>query len=300
MKTRIPFQFEEEVVYGQLQTVTPLIRRIVAPNPSLFTYKGTGTYIVGRGNVAVIDPGPNLEQHILAIVGCLQNENISHIVVTHTHSDHSSAAGPLQKICGAPVYGRTLTENGSDDQGRFEEEFDREFAPSVEVSDGDIIAGDGWTLECVHTPGHMSNHICYRLREEKALFTGDHVMGWSTSVIIPPDGSMKDYLCSLEKLLAADDRIYYPTHGPAIKTPKAYVEACIAHRHQRELEVIRSLQRGNLTIKAMVADVYRETDQSLHPAAARSLQATLIKLWEDGRVSCQGEPSLANRYLLQI
>ena len=219
MEVRIPFQFEDNVVYGELEYVSPLIRRIVAPNPSLFTYRGTGTYIVGRGNVAVIDPGPNLGQHISAIVDALRDEVISHIVVTHTHSDHSSAAKPLQQICGAPIYGRSLKVIDDSDDQQFEEEFDRGFAPTVEVSDGDVIEGDGWTLECLHTPGHMSNHICYRLTEERALFSGDHVMGWSTTVIIPPDGSMKAYLESLNKLLLADDDIYYPTHGPAISDP---------------------------------------------------------------------------------
>lgn len=297
MKSRIPFQFESDVVYGELQEISPLIRRILAPNPSLFTYKGTGTYIVGRGNVAVIDPGPDLSQHITAIADSLRHETISHIVVTHTHSDHSSAALPLKQICGAPIYGRTLHEY-SDDEGQFEEEFDRNFSTSVELSDGDLIEGEGWTLECVHTPGHTSNHICYRLREEQSLFSGDHVMGWSTTVIIPPDGSMKDYLDSLEKLLSADDEIYYPTHGPPIRQPQAFVRACIEHRRQREVEVIQSLRDGNATVAEMVADVYCETDKSLHPAASRSLLATLIKLWEDGRVFCSDSPSLSNSYRL--
>ena len=297
MKTRIPFQFEDDVVYGELQEVTPLIRRIMAPNPSLFTYKGTGTYVVGRGNVAVIDPGPNLAQHISAITESLRHETISHIVVTHTHSDHSSAAMPLKEICGAPIYGRTLHEY-SDDEEQFEEEYDRKFRTSVEVSDGDVIEGEGWTLQCVHTPGHMSNHICYRLRQERSLFCGDHVMGWSTTVIIPPDGSMKDYLESLEKLLTADDEIYYPTHGPPIRRPQSFVRACIEHRHQRELEVIQSLRSGNHTVREMVADVYREVDNSLHPAASRSLLATLIKLWQDGRIACSDAPDLASSYRL--
>ncbi len=299
MKSRIPFQFENEVVYGQLQEVSPLIRRIVAPNPSLFTYKGTGTYIVGRQSVAVIDPGPDLERHILAIDESLRDEVISHIVVTHTHRDHSSAARPLQRICGAPIYGCTLKKSEHTDEERFEEEFDHEFTPSVEVSDGDLIAGDGWTLGCVHTPGHMSNHFCYRLLEEQSVFTGDHVMGWSTSVIIPPDGSMADYLASLEKLLSVHDEVYYPTHGPAIKSPRPYVEALMAHRRERELEVLRSLRNGNRSVDAMVTDVYRDTDRKLHPAAARSLLATLIKLKDEGRVISQGCPTLTSEFALR-
>ena len=299
MEVRIPFQFEDNVVYGELEYVSPLIRRIVAPNPSLFTYKGTGTYIVGRGNVAVIDPGPNLGQHISAIVDALRDEVISHIVVTHTHSDHSSAAKPLQQICGAPIYGRSLKLFDDCDDQQFEEEFDHGFAPTVEVSDGDLIEGDGWTLECVHTPGHMSNHICYRLAEERALFSGDHVMGWSTTVIIPPDGSMKAYLESLNKLLLANDDIYYPTHGPAISCPHRYVSACIEHRFEREREVIRSLKTGNTTIQELVTDVYQEIIESLYPAASRSLFAILIKLWEEGRVLCKGEPNLISEFRLR-
>lgn len=289
---------EDNVVYGEIKEVSPLIRRIMAPNPSLFTYRGTGTYIVGRGNVAVIDPGPNLESHVRTISDSLPGERISHIVITHTHSDHSAAAKPLQDICGAPIYGRTLQQHSEIDE-QMEEEFDRRFRASIEVSDGDVILGDSWSLVCVYTPGHMSNHFCYRLVEEKSLFTGDHVMGWSTSVIIPPDGNMKNYLASLEKLLVADDEIYYPTHGPPIRSPKPYVEALIAHRQAREDEVLQSLQRGNSTIQTMVADVYRETNPSLHPAAARSLLATLIKLWDDNRVVCEGAPNLHSTFKLR-
>ncbi len=290
--------FEDNVVYGEIKEVSPLIRRIMAPNPSLFTYKGTGTYIVGRGNVAVIDPGPNLNSHIRAIADCLPGEKISHIIITHTHADHSAAAKPLQAICGAPVYGRTLQQY-SEAEGSIEEEYDRQFRATVEVADGDVIEGDSWTLACVHTPGHMSNHFCYRLVEEKSLFSGDHVMGWSTSVIIPPDGNMKDYLKSLENLLGADDEIYYPTHGAPIKSPKPYVKACIAHRQAREAEVVRSLQRGNSTIQTMVTDVYRETNPALYPAAARSLLAILIKLWDDSQVVCDGRPNLKSVFKLK-
>ncbi len=297
MKSKIPFVFEDDVVYGKLENVSPLVRRIVAPNPSLFTYKGTGTYVVGRGNVAVIDPGPNLPKHVSAIADELAGECISHIVITHTHSDHSAAAIPLQNICGAPIYGRPI-EHYSEEDGQFEEDFDREFNASFVVSDGDVIQGDGWSLSCVHTPGHMSNHFCYRLMQEDSLFSGDHVMGWSTSVIIPPDGSMTDYLASLQKLRLADDSTYYPTHGPPIKSPRQFVDACITHRHERECEVVRSLKRGNATVRALVADVYRETDSSLHAAAARSLLASLIKLWEEGRILCDREPGLDGVYRL--
>ena len=300
MKVHIPFQSKDEFEYGEIHDVSPLIRRIVAYNPSKFTYLGTGTYIIGRGHVAVIDPGPRLESHISAIAESLSEETITHILVTHTHSDHSPAARPLQSICSAPIYGFRPSQSELDDEEseRLEEDVDHSFRPDITLKDGDIVRGKGWSLQCVHTPGHMSNHMCYRLLEEMALFTGDHVMGWSTTVIIPPDGSMSDYLASLRMLLDCDDRIYYPTHGPPITQPSEFVRALIEHRLQRETQILECFHNGMSTIMGMVPVVYRDTDQSLHPAAARSLHATVIKLWEEGKVSCDGAPTLDQTYRL--
>lgn len=300
LKVHIPFQLKDEFEYGEIHDVSPLVRRIVANNPSKFTYLGTGTYIVGRGHVAIIDPGPWQESHVSAIAESLSAETITHILVTHTHSDHSPAARPLQSICSAPIYGFRCSKNGLEDERyeRLEEDVDHSFRPDIALNDADIVRGKGWSLQCVHTPGHMSNHLCYRLLEEKALFTGDHVMGWSTTVIIPPDGSMLDYMTSLGMLLDCDDRIYYPTHGPPITRPSDFVRALMEHRQQRETQILACFRDGLSTIMEMVPVVYRDTDESLHPAAARSLYANVIKLWEEGRVSCDGVPAIDRPYRL--
>ena len=298
MKVHIPFQFDDDFEYGKIHDVSPLIRRIVAPNPSKFTFRGTGTYIVGRGNVAVIDPGPIIESHIAAILNALSEETITHILITHTHSDHSPAAKPLQAACGARIYGCEISRNRSDSEESepVEESVDSKFSPTVTLKHGQLIKGDGWTMECVHTPGHLSNHFCYRLLEEQALFSGDHVMGWSTSVIIPPDGSMSDYINSLKLLLQGDDKVYYPTHGPPITDPIPFVESFLHHRKQREQEIIECFYQGIDKISGMVAVVYRDIDPALHPAASRSMLATMIKLWEEGRVKCDGKPALNTHY----
>ncbi len=298
MGVQIPFQYQDEFVYGKIQQVSPLVRRIVANNPSNFTFRGTGTYIVGTGRVAVIDPGPAMSSHVSAIMCQLAGETISHIVITHTHSDHSPAALPLQEKCGAPIYGCRLHVKKTPDSvtQQLEEDIDLDFQSSVEISNGDILQGDNWTLECVHTPGHMSNHFCFRLLEEKALFSGDHVMGWSTTVIVPPEGSMTAYMNSLELLLKADDEIYYPTHGPPIEDPKPFVHAYRAHRLQREQQIVDCLKAGMTTVNEIVSVVYRNVDRSLHAAAARSLFANLIKLIEEQNVSCSGEPKLHSKY----
>jgi len=241
-----------------------------------------------------------LKSHITAIVDELKDETISHIVVTHTHSDHSPAANPLQELCGAVIYGSSLSRNDfHDDVGEsMEEDVDDRFRATIEISDGDVLTGDNWTLQCIHTPGHMSNHFCYRLLEEKALFTGDHVMGWSTTVIIPPDGSMSDYMKSLDLLLRSDDKIYYPTHGPPIEDPVPFVRAYKAHRLDRERQIVECLRKELSTVDEMVAVVYRDTDLSLHKAAARSLFANLIKLWDEGRIICStAKPTLSSKYI---
>lgn len=287
-------QFSSNVKYGVVEQITPNIRRITAPNPSPFTFTGTGTYIVGQGKVSVIDPGPLIKSHITAILNALAAETITHIVVTHHHSDHSPASRPLAAVCGAPIFGRSVREPVPNDESGdpVEEAHDLEFRPTVQVHHGQLLEGNGWTLECIHTPGHTSNHMCYRLLEEKALFSGDHVMGWSTSVIIPPDGSMSDYLKSLHMLLEADDQIYYPTHGAPVKSPKLLLKQYIDHRKTRERQIIECFENGMSTISEMVPIIYRAIDPRLHGAAARSTLATLIMLYESGIVACSNEPAL--------
>ena len=221
MAVDIPFRRELEFSYGASDQIAPGIRRVIAENPSPFTLYGTGTYILGTGNVAVIDPGPADPAHIQALLKAVEGETISHILVTHTHMDHSPGCRILKEHCDAPTYAYGPHGAGKIEEGvPVEEGGDMEFEPDELVRDGDIIEGGDWSVECVYTPGHTSNHMCFQLREQKALFTGDHVMGWSTSIISPPDGDMAQYMASLDLLLTRDDAVYWPTHGAAIyRTP---------------------------------------------------------------------------------
>lgn len=293
MAVQIPYVREIEFTYGNADEISPLIRRVVAENPSAFTFKGTGTYIIGHGEVAVIDPGPMIQTHVEALLRALEGETVSHILITHTHSDHSPAAAPLKKLTGAKTYGY-----GPHAADGGEEDGDMDFVPDVEIRHGDIIEGDGWTVECVHTPGHTSNHICFALKEEKALFTGDHVMGWSTSIVSPPDGNMHAYMNSLRLLLDRDDEIYWPTHGPAIMDTKTFVRAFIAHREEREASIIVQIKEGRSHIKDMVPVIYAAVDKRLYPAAARSVYAHMLGMIEDGRITTDGTPRLDSEFRL--
>jgi glyoxylase-like metal-dependent hydrolase (beta-lactamase superfamily II) len=300
MATKIPFTYQYPYEYAQLEELSPLVRRVTARNPIGFTFRGTGTYIIGRGNVAVIDPGPMLEEHIEALKACLQGETVTHILITHTHFDHSPAAAPLKAYWGTKTYGYGPHGASKRDQGvMVEEGGDMDFVPDVVIGHGDIIKGDGWTVECVYTPGHTSNHVCFALLEEKALFTGDHVMGWSTSVIGPPDGDMTQYMNSLELLLTRDDEIYWPTHGTSISNVKDYVRAFIAHRLEREQQILDCVTQGYSKITDMVPVMYTETDKSLYGAAARSVLAAMARLVATGQVmSSEPELSLTADYRL--
>jgi len=292
----IPFRIEEKPPYGRLETVSPLIRRIVAHNPSHFTLHGTGTYVVGHGRVAVIDPGPDLPEHVDALLTELRGETVERILVTHTHRDHSPAAAALKRATGAPTAG--FGPHAAVEGPAVEEGGDRDFVPDEVVRDGDVIAGPGWRFTAVHTPGHTSNHLCFALAEESLLFSGDHVMGWSTSVIVPPDGNMGDYLRSLGKLLQRDDRIYRPTHGGPIEDPRPFVAAFIEHRRERETAIVARLAAGDRTIPAIVDAVYVGLTPRLKPAAARSVLAHLIELVQEGRVASEGPSALAAEYWL--
>ncbi len=285
----IPFDRSFTAPYGVAQPVSPLIARLLANNPGPFTFKGTGVYIVGDKNVAVIDPGPDLPEHIEALKRALAGKRVSHILVTHTHSDHSPAAKPLKEWSGAKTYGFGPHGSGKAEEGvKVEEGGDMEFVPDVRVRDGDTISGNGFTFDCVHTPGHTSNHMCFALREEKTLFTGDHVMGWSTTVVTPPDGDMAQYMASLRKLVARDDAVLYPTHGGPIREPKPFLRAYVEHRLEREAQILTCLRDGISTIPEMVARMYADVDKRLHPAAARSVLAHLIQLTSEGRVMQDG------------
>jgi len=296
----ITFNRTPDLPPGNAAAVSPLIRRLVAPNPSAFTFQGTGTYIVGRGKVAVIDPGPMIESHLEAILDALRGETVTHILVTHTHIDHSPLARPLQRATGAPIWGCGPHGSGKHEQGvKVEEGGDMEFAPDRQLGHGDVAEGAGWTFEAVHTPGHTSNHLCLALREENALFTGDHVMGWSTSIVSPPDGDMSAYMASLNLLLKRDDSVYWPTHGGPVRATKPFVAAFIAHRHEREAAILACLRDGIGRIRDMVPRIYGNTiPPQLYPAAARSVFAHVIDLAERGVIAADGPVGIEAQYRL--
>jgi glyoxylase-like metal-dependent hydrolase (beta-lactamase superfamily II) len=274
-------------VTGRVERLAGRVRRVLAPNPSPFTYTGTQTYIVGEGEVAVIDPGPDLPEHVDALAAALSGERVAAILCTHTHRDHSPASRPLQARTGAPIVGcapLSLDDNGP----RADESFDSAYRPDRILADGERLVGEGWTLEAVATPGHTSNHLCLAFAEERALFTGDHVMGWSTTVVAPPDGDMADYMASLDRLLARDDLVYYPAHGPAVNDPRGHVRRLIGHRRMRERQILSHLERGEGRIPAMVAEMYSDIDPRLFPAAGRSVLAHLVDL-ERRHLAMRGE-----------
>ena len=295
----IPFKRELDFAYGEVTELAPGVRRVIARNPSAFTLYGTGTYILGRGDVAVIDPGPADPTHIEAIARATQGETISQILVTHTHMDHSPGCRLLAEHTDAPTVGFGPHGAGKIADGvQVEEGGDMDFAPDVTVVGGEVVEGEGWSVECVYTPGHTSNHVCYALRQGRVLFSGDHVMGWSTSVISPPDGDMASYMASLELLLERDDAVYWPTHGPAITEPKLHVRAFIAHRREREEQIRRCLGQGTCRIAEMVPTMYAGVAKQLHPAAARSVFAAMAYMVERGEVVCQGELAVGAEFRL--
>ena len=274
---------------GLAEQVEPLVARVLASNPSPYTYSGTQTYLVGAGaDRAVIDPGPAEPDHIDAIVAAAAGAKITAILCTHTHRDHSPAAGPLAKRTGAPIVG--CAPLALDDDGpRADAAFDTAYAPDRVLADGERVTGDGWTLEAVATPGHTSNHLCFALIESRALFTGDHVMAWSTTVVSPPDGDMGDYMKSLARLQKRDDRVYYPAHGRPADKPQQLVRGMMGHRKQRERQIMKLLGSAPAAIPDMVAEMYRGLDPRLTGAAGRSVLAHLEDLARRGEVVARGD-----------
>ena len=279
----------DAVTYGTVERMSPLVRRVVARNPGPFTFYGTATFLVGTSTgIAVIDPGPMIPEHVQNLLRAANGVRISHILVTHTHLDHSPAAALLKEATGVPVYGYGPHARGAgagaDDAGA-----DMAFRPDIVLADRDTVNGDSWTLEAVHTPGHTSNHLCFRFPEERTLFSGDHVMGWSSTVISPPDGDLTAYLASLERLLDADDRLYRPTHGRAITDPALFVAALRAHRLRRCDGILATVQSRPCRIPAVVRKNYPGLDPALFGAACRSAYATLLHLEAEGNVRAEGE-----------
>jgi glyoxylase-like metal-dependent hydrolase (beta-lactamase superfamily II) len=285
----IPYVREIEFEYGKVDQVSPLIRRVICDNPGPFTFKGTGTYIIGKGEgVAVIDPGPDQPEHLRAILGAVAGETVTHILITHHHTDHSPLARPLAEATGATIYGCAVKTPVVEDTVRTEAGSDS-FTPDISVCGGATLAGPGWTFEAIPTPGHTSNHICYALAEENACFTGDHIMGWSTTVVTPPDGNMGAYLASLDVIQQRNFKTLWPTHGPPITEPGPFIDAYRAHRMGRERQILAQLAAGETRIVSMVPKMYAGVDARLYPAAGRSVLAHLIELVKDGRVVTAGE-----------
>ena len=289
----IPYNRQTDFVPGRVDRLSPRLRRVMAPNPGPFTFLGTQTYIVGTGTVAIVDPGPAIPAHAQALLAATAGERVSHILVTHTHLDHSPLAAALKAKTGAIIGGYGPHGAGKAETGvKVEEGGDMDFMPELTLRDGARIAGPDWTLEALHTPGHCSNHLCLAVAEDQALLSGDHVMGWSTTVVVPPDGDMADYMLALERLLgrakAGTDRVLWPAHGGPIREPEAFLTALIAHRRHREVQILEALAAGPAPIDALVARIYTDVDPRLHPAAARSVHAHLIRMVGEGSVAAEG------------
>lgn len=281
----IAFDRNFEPPFGTAVTLSPLIRRITCNNPGPFTFKGTNTFIIGHQRVAIIDPGPDDAAHLAALLNAVRGETVSQILVTHTHMDHSPLAAKLRAATGAKTHSAiSPAKSAVFSDIRLDASVDHEFVPDVSLHDGDVLEGKDWTLEAVFTPGHMSNHMSFSLKAEKALLVGDHVMAWATTVVAPPDGNMNDYMGSLRKLLKRDEAIYYPAHGPEKRKPQALVRAILAHRKMREAAIFNRVKAGDSTIGEIVANIYADVDPRLHAAAGLSTLAHLENLMEKGRV----------------
>ena len=273
---------------GLLEQLEPLVARVLAPNPSAFTYTGTQTYLVGSHQLAIIDPGPDDPEHLAALLAAIAGREIAAIMCTHTHRDHSPAAAPLAEATGAPIIGCAPLVIESD-APRLDAAFDQNYTPDRVLANGEAVTGPDWTLRAVATPGHTSNHLCFALEESGALFTGDHVMGWSTSVVVPPDGDMGDYLASLARLYERDDTVYYPAHGPPVAKPRQLVRGMIGHRRARERQIGRLLTGQAQAIGDMVPVMYKGVDERLWPAASMSVKAHLLDMERRGMVSRSGD-----------
>ena len=284
----IPFVRDLEFKYGEVAQLTPLIQRVIAENPGPFTYTGTGVYIIGGDHCAIIDPGPNIPVHLDALKRTLEGRKLECVLVSHSHMDHSPLAHPVAEWAGCKVFaGGPVIPTES--EVRLEAGDDLSFKPDVTLTDGQIFRGEGWTIEAIATPGHTSNHFCFALKEENALFSGDHIMGWSTTVISPPDGDMGDYFASLDKVRARNFQTIWPTHGPPVLDTTPFIDAYIAHRKAREQAILDRIEAGDSKIPDMVSVIYKDVDRRLHPAAYHSVLSHLIHLVQTGRVKSNTE-----------
>jgi glyoxylase-like metal-dependent hydrolase (beta-lactamase superfamily II) len=289
-----------EARHGQAVSVAPNVVRVTAANAGPFTFAGTNTYLAGGGDVAIIDPGPDLPEHFEAVRSAIGGRKVSGIFVTHAHRDHTDLLPRLIELTGAPVYAegrhRAFRPLRALEANVLEASADHDFNPGSELADGETISGDGWTLQAVHTPGHTASHCAFALPEQGILFSGDHVMGWSTSIVAPPDGAMAAYMASLHKLLTRGDRQYFPGHGGPVTNPKTFTKALIAHRKMRERAILQRLRTGDMLIPQIVAALYRGLDPRLNGAAALSVFAHLEHLIEQGRAGTDGGVLLSGCY----
>ena len=292
----IPFIAMPAFEYGRADRVSPLIRRVVANNPGPFTYTGTGTYIVGGdapgAGVAVIDPGPLDDAHLAALLATVEGQTVSHVLVTHTHRDHAPLARPFTRAVGAPILAAAPPARTVHASASLDEDEDESFAPDIVLNGGERLEGDGWTLEALATPGHASNHMAFALANENALFSGDHIMGWSTTIVAPPDGDMTAYMASLDAVMARGFSTIWPTHGAPITEPGPFLEAYKAHRLGREAQVLARLAAGDRRIADMVPVLYAAVDSRLWPAASLSVWAHLIALQRAGAVQATPGPTI--------
>jgi len=293
------FRTTMNFAYGVPRELAPGVVRIVANNPGPFTFKGTNTYLIGDKDLALIDPGPEDQVHLAAILAAIGGRKLSHIVITHTHRDHTDGLPALLAATGAKTagFGRSAREGATKQISPSGSEFvDQDFNPDVLLADGSRLTGDGWSLTALHTPGHAPDHLCLALDGTKVLFSGDHVMGWNTSVIAPPEGSMSDYMAALERLGQRDDELYLPGHGGQVTAPQRLVKAFLLHRRMREQAILECIRSGTNTVRAIVPAIYRDLNPKLVNAASLSVLAHVEHLIARGLVGCEGPPS-ADRVL---
>src|SRR5450432_2749744 len=302
MSQDIPFDKSFDLPPGRVEEVMPGVRRLLVDNPGPFTFKGTLTYIVGKDQVAIIDPGPDDEAHAAALLDAVRHETVTHILVTHTHRDHSPNTARIKAATGATVYAegahRASRPRYESEKISTESGADREFKPDISMRDGETIEGSGWALQAVATPGHTANHMAFAWRDRKTLFVGDHVMGWSTSIVAPPDGSMIDYMASLDRLTARDEDLYFSGHGPEIPDAPRYVRFLIRHRQAREASILHRLSKGEADIPSMVRAIYIGIDPRLTGAAGYSVLAHLEDLVARGIVATDGDPVIGGTFRL--
>ncbi|MDI4663207.1 MBL fold metallo-hydrolase [Xanthobacter autotrophicus] len=301
MSEDIAFNRAFDAPAGRVDEVSPLVRRIVAPNPSPFTFTGTCSYIIGRGQVAIVDPGPDDPAHVAALLHAVRNETVTHVFITHTHRDHSPATGAVTAATGAVTLGegphRPARPLAIGEVNPLDASADTDFAPDIRLAEGDTITGPGWTMTALATPGHCANHLAFALREDELLFSGDHVMAWATSIVAPPDGAMGDYIRSLEKLAHREERTYLPGHGGPVTDAPGFVRDYLAHRMAREAAILRALDREVETIPDLVRGIYIGLDPRLVGAASLTVLAHLEHLVSSGRVFTDGPmPAITGRF----